>query len=96
MAESVLPSGKFAADLAPLLTDAAGTGGADATEGRLRLHRAVWSWPASAITAPATSSGSSRPAPTAACPRTAVSAPATTRPATRMASIPAALSISTM
>ncbi|MER5424209.1 ATP-binding protein [Streptosporangium roseum] len=44
VAESVPPSGEFATDLAPLLTDAAGTGGADATEGRFRLHRAVWSW----------------------------------------------------
>ncbi|MEU4835530.1 BTAD domain-containing putative transcriptional regulator [Streptosporangium sp. NPDC023615] len=44
VAESVPPSGELATDLAPLLTDAAGTGGGDATEGRFRLHRAVWSW----------------------------------------------------
>ncbi|MGJ6964797.1 ATP-binding protein [Streptosporangium sp. G11] len=44
LAESVPPSGEFATDLAPLLTDTANTGGADATEGRFRLHRAVWSW----------------------------------------------------
>ncbi|MFB9681890.1 BTAD domain-containing putative transcriptional regulator [Streptosporangium vulgare] len=44
VARSVPPSGEFAADLAPLLTDAVNPGGADATEGRFRLHRAVWSW----------------------------------------------------
>ncbi|MFC4590248.1 ATP-binding protein [Sphaerisporangium corydalis] len=44
VAGSVPPPGEAAADLAPLLTDAAGPGGADPTEGRFRLHRAVWSW----------------------------------------------------